>query len=403
MYMWHGFRFKKRGLIFLSLLFSLLISWIIIPSIFLNDTPLFSFSKVQKSIAGFRSRLNNAVDTFLARITVEKMVTDKATTNFSPTVDFVVVSPTVDIVLPTKSLFLRPTSVQSSFKPSKALVISLTRPPTRPTNPPSLPPTNILLPTKISPRIPSPTKSLAPQATTIPSPKVVSYKNPLGLPPPSSKIHDLAVEIGQKVGVPPALILTIMNIETGGTFYSRDNAYVEQYSKPGASMKNLWGECKINSCGAAGPMQMTVGYDSYNDTACSRCPYTVEHYIKKNLAPVCPANAWRGVSEQVKSFVGSSSVSPCNIRENMYGGVIKMKYDSTYVVAVTKYGGTIDTDCVPFIKDKPVVDGMKWNRKAVFLTGCHYYGACTIKYERLNNRTYCEYLWDALPSEHKIL
>src|SRR3989338_804454 len=123
MYMWHGFRFKKRGLIFLSLLFSLLISWIIIPSIFLNDTPLFSFSKVQKSIAGFRSRLNNAVDTFLARITVEKMVTDKATTNFSPTVDFVVVSPTVDIVLPTKSLFLRPTSVQSSFKPSKALVI----------------------------------------------------------------------------------------------------------------------------------------------------------------------------------------------------------------------------------------------------------------------------------------
>jgi len=391
------FVFKKRGLIFLSLVFSFLISQVLASSLFLNETPLYSFSKIEKSIVGFKSRLNNTVDTFLAGITVEKTVTDKALTNSLSTIDFAVISPTIDIVFPTESLFLRPTAVQPSVKPSKIPVVNKVRP--TPTSiqlsRPSA--TKIPSPTKVPPRPPSPTSPLPPPPTTIPTLKVVNYPDPLGLPRPSSKIHDLAVEIGQKVGVPPALILTVMNIETGGKFYSRDNAYVEQYSIPGTSMPYSYAECFLNSCGAAGPMQMTIGYDSYNDTTCSRCSYNI------NNNKLGCNNAWAGVSSQVKSLVGSSSVSPCNIRENMYGAAIKMKYDSTYVIATTKYGGVIDTDCAPSIKSRPIVSGMKWNIKAVYLTGCHYYGSCSIKYDRLNNKTYCEYIWDALPPEHKIL
>ncbi len=374
MYMRFDFQFKKRVIIFFSLILSFLISWIIISP------------EVGKSFVNFGSRLNSTVETFLAGITVKKTVTDKVLTNSLSNIDFTAVSPTLKIILPTKSLFLRPTTVQPSIiKPSKTPV-----PLYRPS------PTKIPLPTKVPPRIPSPTKSLVPRATAIPTPKVVSYRNPLGLPPPSSKIHDLAVEIGQKVGVPPALVLTAMNIETGDKFYSRDNAYIEQYSKPGASLPFSYSECSLTQCGESGPMQMTVGYDSYGDTKCTRCTYPTAQGS-------CPANAWGGVSEQVESLVGSSSVSPCNIRENMYGAAIKMKNDSTYVTATTKYGGVIDTDCAPFIKSKPIVDGMKWNQKAVYLTGCHYHGSCFTRYPRLNNRTYCEILWDALPPEHKIL
>lgn len=387
----------QRRSIFLSLLLSLLISWIVTSALFLSGTPLFSLSKVQKSIVGFRFKLNNSINKLLAGVSVKKTLTDKAISNYSANTDFIAMSPTIDIVFPTKSLFLRPTSVQPSIEPSTAPVVKKIRP--IPTNislyRPS--PTKTPLPTKIPTHVPSPTKSL-PRPTTIPTPKVVSYRNPLGLPPPSSKIHDLAVEIGEKLGVPPALILTIMNIETGARFYNRDNAYVEQYSKPGAYMKDLWGECRINSCGAAGPMQMTVGYDSYGDKKCPRCQYTINNQLSS-----CPANAWNGVVGQVRSLVGSSSVSSCNIRENIYGGAIKMKYDSIYVKATTKYGGVIDTDCAWTIKAEPITNGMKWNMKAVYLTGCHYYGSCSIKEPRLNNKNYCEYLWDNLPPEHKLL
>lgn len=368
MYMWRSFRFKKRISIFLSLVFSFLISWIIISP------------KVRNSIINYGS--------FLAKIKVGKTASEKVLTDTSSTIDFTAVSPTITVYLisPTNLLLKRPTVIQPTVRPIKTTVL-----PYRPS------PTKAPTPTKIPPRVPSPTKLLAPRATTIPTPKVLSYRNPVGLPVPSSKIHDLAVEIGQKVGVPPALILTVMNIETGTKFYSKDNAYVEKYSKPGASMPFSYYECSLNSCSAAGPMQMTIGYDSYNDITCSRCQYNINNNI------LGCNNAWAGVSGQVKSLVGSSSVSPCNIRENMFGGTIKMKSDSTYVIATTKYGGVIDTDCAPSIKNKPIVSGMKWNIKAVYLTGCHYYGSCSTKYERLNNKTYCEYMWDALPPEHKIL
>ena len=165
-------------------------------------------------------------------------------------------------------------------------------------------------------------------------------------------------------------------------------------------MKNLWGECKINQCGAAGPMQMTIGYDSYNDTTCSRCEYTKKNYIEKGKKPVCPANAWNSVVREVKSLVGSSSVSPCNIRENMYGAAIKIKRDSTVYVGA-------GIDCTwphpDIYKMQPVVNGIKWNIKAVYLSGCHYYGDCVTKNPNSGNKNYCQYLWDSLPPEHKIL
>lgn len=367
MYMRFDFQFKKRVIIFFSLILSFLISWIIISP------------DIRKSVVNYGS--------FLANIKIGKTTLENVQTDTSSTIDFTAVSPTLKIILPTKSLFLRPTTAQPSVRPFKA-------PTSIPLFLPS--PTKILLPTKTPTRIPSPTKSLAPRATAIPTPKMVSYRNPLGLPSPSSKIHDLAVEIGQKVGVPPALILTVMNIETGTKFYNKDNAYVDKYSKPGATLPFSYYDCSLNSCSAAGPMQMTIGHDSYNDTTCSRCSYNI------NNNKLGCNNAWAGVSGQVKSLVGSPSVSACNIRENIYGGAIKMKSDSTYVTATTKYGGVIDTDCAHSIKSKPIVNGMKWNIKAVYLTGCHYYGSCSIRYERLNNKNYCEYLWDSLPPEHKI-
>ena len=390
MYMWFDFQFKKRVFIFLSLLSSFLISWIIISP------------EVGKSIVNFGSRLNSTVETFLAGITVKKTVTDKVLTNSLSTIDFVAVSPKIDTILPTKSLFLRSITVQPSIKPSKIPVISLTRPPARqtPTRSPSPSPTNIPIPTKISPRSPSPTKSLAPRATAIPTPKVVSYRNPLGLPPPSSKIHDLAVEIGEKVGVPPALILTFMHIETGDRFYNGDNIFIEKYSKPGASLlfnyfKLMPDSCLLNSCSAAGPMQMTIGYDSYNDTTCSRCDYNI------NNNKLGCGNAWNRVVGQVKSLIGSSSVSPCNIKENIYGAAINIKNISN------QYQG--DADCTRGYQSReiqnmlPIENGMKWNIKAVYLAGCHYYGDCVTKNSNSGNKNYCQYLWDSLPPEHKIL
>jgi hypothetical protein len=171
-----------------------------------------------------------------------------------------------------------------------------------------------------------------------------------------SNLSDIFNEVGQKVGVPPKILEAVMQIEMPSTF-NLSSEQITDYSTP----THYWPSCGPNLCSAAGPMQMTIGVDDNGNTLCPACG-----------AGFCP-NAWASYGDAVNSFGGySHQANPCNIRDNVYGSAAKLKNDSK------------------------AADSLNWTQAEVYRAATRYYGSCgdNYRYQRLGNRTYCEYVWD---------
>ncbi len=169
-------------------------------------------------------------------------------------------------------------------------------------------------------------------------------------------LNDIFNEVSQKVGVPPKILEAVMKIEMPSTF-NLSPQQIANYSAPNQS----WPSCGPNICSAAGPMQMTIGIDGNGNTLCPTCG-----------VGFCP-NAWASYGRAVNSFGGYlHQANPCNIRDNVYGSAAKLKNDSK------------------------TTDSLNWTQAEIYRAATRYYGSCADKYryQRLGNRTYCEYVWD---------
>lgn len=178
---------------------------------------------------------------------------------------------------------------------------------------------------------------------------------------PPSNLNDIFNEVGQKVGVPPKILEAVMKIEMPSTFNLSPQQIID-YSTP----THYWPACGPNICSAAGPMQMTIGIDGNGNTLCPACG-----------AGFCP-NAWASYGGAVNSFGGYlHQANPCNIRDNVYGSAAKLKNDSQ------------------------ATDSINWTQEQVYQAATRYYGSCAsgYSYQRLGNRTYCQYVWDYYQGE----
>jgi len=138
-----------------------------------------------------------------------------------------------------------------------------------------------------------------------------------------------------------------MHIESSSTF-GLSPEDVAQYSQEGARLPG----CGPNVCSATGPMQMTTGTDDSRSSTCSNCCWN------DKCLTSCP-NQW--------AVYGQGH--PCNLLDNVFAAARKLKNDSG--------------------ADSPT----NWTQEQVYQASRRYYGNCTVKYERLGNRTYCEYVW----------
>mgnify|MGYP001594656622 FL=1 len=202
-----------------------------------------------------------------------------------------------------------------------------------------------------SPNLPTSTPTLSEI-----SPTIAQNQVPISSSNIPSNLNDIFNEVGQKVGVPPKILEVVMKIEMPSTF-DLSSEQIANYSAP----NRTWPSCGPNVCSAAGPMQMTIGVDANGNKLCPRCG-----------VGFCP-NAWSSYGRAVNSFGGyNHQANPCNIRDNIYGSAAKLKNDS---------GASGSSN---------------WTREQVYQAAARYYGSCSDKhrYSRLQNRTYCEYVWD---------
>ena len=114
-------------------------------------------------------------------------------------------------------------------------------------------------------------------------------------------------------------------------------------------------------------MQITTGVDSFGSSSCSQCCWKGRCLDTRGGCP----NQWAIYGQAVNLYGGySREPNPCNILDNIYAGALKLKTDSR--------------------ASNPLV----WTKEEVFRAARAYYGDCSVKYSRLGNRTYCEYVWD---------
>lgn len=165
-----------------------------------------------------------------------------------------------------------------------------------------------------------------------------------------SSLREIFNEVGIQTGVPPAVLEAVLQVEMPSVFrYTPEQ--IRQYSLPG----NVIPDCQPNVCSATGPMQMTIGRDADNNPLCPKCCWQGSCLDTKGGCP----NAW--------AIYGQGE--PCNLKDNIAAAARKLKNDSRSLSA---------TD---------------WSEDEVYRASYRYYGNCTVKYPRLGDRTYCEYVW----------
>ncbi len=197
------------------------------------------------------------------------------------------------------------------------------------------------------------------------NPSPIPSQTPNGKPIDQSfaALQQLYEYVGNKVGVPSCVIEAVSYIEYP-TVYNYSQSQINQYSQPGGRIPN----CPWNSCSAAGHMQMTMGIDDRGSTSCNRCCWTNSKGVT-TCQKSCP-NAWVTYGNAATQYESiSHTPHVCNLLDSTYAAAKKLKTDS----------GTAARD-------------MNWTNEAYMRAGTRYYGNCTVKYDRLGNRTYCEYL-----------
>lgn len=171
-------------------------------------------------------------------------------------------------------------------------------------------------------------------------------------------------EVGQKVGVPTKILEAVLRVEYPSTF-NLNPQEIALYSTPGNSMS---GGYLPNQCSATGPMQMTIGHDRNGSSLCPKCCWEGSCLDTKGGCP----NAWSGYGRAVNTYGGySHQPNPLNLRDNIYASALKLRTDSA------------------------ASDPNNWTQDQVYRAALRYYGSCSenARYERLGNRTYCEFVW----------
>lgn len=167
--------------------------------------------------------------------------------------------------------------------------------------------------------------------------------NPKDVP---QNMKEFFSQVGSSTGVPAKILEAIMQIESP-SFLSLPEEKLNRY---------LAGEliegCGPNECSATGPMQMTTGIDNSGSSTCSNCCYPT-------CLTNCP-NAWANYG---------AGGNPCILKDNVSAAARKLKADS---------GASSES----------------WTKEQVFLAARGYYGECASTFERLGNRSYCQYVWD---------
>jgi len=177
----------------------------------------------------------------------------------------------------------------------------------------------------------------------------------------SIDLYDLFNEVGRNIGIPTAILAGVMHIEYPSTF-ALSPKEIAKYSAPGGIIPG----CAPNVCSATGPMQITVGIDGSGSSSCPSCCWNGKCLDRKGGCP----DQWRLYGTAVDVYGGGTHTpNPCNMRDNIYAAALKLKRDSG-----TAYPNN-------------------WSKDDVYRAARSYYGNCTVKYKRLDDRTYCEYVW----------
>ncbi len=173
-------------------------------------------------------------------------------------------------------------------------------------------------------------------------------------------LKDLFSEVERKVGVPERVLEAVLYIESPQFYYLPDTVLEEYLSG------KLIDGCVPNQCSAVGPMQITVGVDTYGSSLCSNCCWKGKCLDSRGGCP----NQWGIYGKAINIYAGEKGVpNPCNLRHNIYAAAAKLKNDS----------GAQD---------------LNWSKEQVFTAAERYYGDCSVKYKRLGNRSYCEFVWE---------
>ncbi len=178
----------------------------------------------------------------------------------------------------------------------------------------------------------------------------------------AESIDELLKEVGKKVGVPFGVLKGVLMIE-GPKYLDLDSDKVKRYSKSGYIIPG----CTPNVCSATGPMQITIGYDQNGSNLCPSCCWQGSCLNTKGGCP----NQWAIYGSAVQKYFDNERIpNPCNLLDNFYAAAAKLKRDSRT--------GSKNTN---------------WSKDEVYRASLRYYGNCTIKYKRLLNKTYCEFVY----------
>lgn len=171
----------------------------------------------------------------------------------------------------------------------------------------------------------------------------------------SNELKKLIIDAGGWAGAPPAVIAAIAEIE-GPHIFDYTDEQILTYSAPGAKDPI---NCAPNGCGARGPMQFL------NDGIATDCG----DYTGKLMPDV-----WAKYANAVNEALPQENRIPevCNIKDSIYAAALKIKTNSQTSKEET---------CL-------------WSQEAVDNAARGYHGECSIKWERLGGRTYCEYVWE---------
>ncbi len=180
--------------------------------------------------------------------------------------------------------------------------------------------------------------------------------------PENTTLDQLLKRVGKKVGVPFGVLKGVLTIE-GPRYLSLSPEKVREYSQPGYLIPG----CRPNVCSATGPMQMTIGYDNTGSRLCGNCCWQGSCLDTRGGCP----NQWAIYGSAVQQYEDSSRIpNACNLLDNLYAAAAKLKRDSRT--------GSKNTN---------------WSKDEVYRASLRYYGNCTVKYKRLKNKTYCEFVY----------
>jgi len=179
---------------------------------------------------------------------------------------------------------------------------------------------------------------------------------------PSSNMDELLKYVSGKVGVPFGVLKGVLMIE-GPQYLDLQSKEIDEFSQDNYVIPG----CGPNVCSATGPMQITIGLDNNGLRSCPKCCWGKSCLDTKGGCP----NQWAVYGNTILKYENTQRTpKPCNLLDNLYAAAAKLKKDSRT--------GAKNTN---------------WSREEIFRAAVRYYGNCTVKYKRLEDMTYCEYVY----------